>query len=204
VARATVRSACAGHDQAMRTVAAGAALALLISCGGSSVSLGLQSPATLRAEPSGFERARVTRVIDGDTVEVVILSRSEGRGAGWARPGQTYSVRLTGIDTPESVKPDAPIECFGREASAALEAFLGNRVVRLVDDIENVDGYDRLLRYVYVGEEMANARLVANGYAHAYHYAPNLRHSRLFEELQRDARKADRGLWSSDTCSGEP
>ncbi|CAN5563884.1 thermonuclease family protein [soil metagenome] len=188
----------------MRTVAAWAALALLISCGASSVSLGLQAPATLRAEPSGFERARVTRVIDGDTVEVVILARSEGRGAGWARPGQTYPVRLTGIDTPESVKPDAPIECFGREASAALEAFVSNRVVRLVDDVENVDGYDRLLRYVYVGEEMANARLVVNGYARAYPYAPNLRHSRLFEDLQRDARKADLGLWSPDTCNGEP
>jgi micrococcal nuclease len=183
---------------------AGAVLALLISCGGSSVSLVLQAPATLRAEPSGFERARVTRVIDGDTIEVVILARSEGRGAGWARPGQTYSVRLTGIDTPESVKPNAPVECFGREASAAVEAFLGNRIVRLVDDVENVDGYDRLLRYVYVGEEMANARLVINGYANAYPYAPNLRHSRLFESLQRDARKEDRGLWSADTCNGEP
>ncbi|MDQ3660982.1 MAG: thermonuclease family protein [Actinomycetota bacterium] len=188
----------------MRSVAAGAALALLISCGGGSVSLGLQAPPTLREEPSGSERARVTRVIDGDTIEVVILSRSEGRGAGWARPGQTYSVRLTGIDTPESVKPDSPVECFGRESSAALEAFVGNRVVRLVDDVENVDGYDRLLRYVYVGEEMANARLVVNGYAHAYPYAPNLRHSRLFEELQRDARKGGRGLWSSETCDGDP
>lgn len=187
----------------MRTVAAGAALALLISCGGS-VSLGLQAPATLRTEPPGFERARVSRVIDGDTIEVVILARSEGRGAGWARPGQTYSVRLTGIDTPESVKPDAPIECFGTEASAALEAFVGNRIVRLVDDVENVDGYDRLLRYVYVGEEMANARLVVNGYANAYPYAPNLRHSRLFADLQRDARMEDRGLWSTDTCNGEP
>ena len=187
----------------MRAVTVGAFLALLVSCGVSSVSLGLQAPATLQKEPAGFERARVTRVIDGDTVEVVILSRSEGRGAGWARPGQTFSVRLTGIDTPESVKPDAPVECFGREASAALEAFVGNRVVRLVDDVENVDGYDRLLRYVYVGEEMANARLVVNGYAHAYPYAPNLRHSRLFEELESDARKADRGLWSSDTCAGE-
>jgi micrococcal nuclease len=188
----------------MRSVAAGAALTFLLSCGGGSVSLGHQAPATLRGEPSGFERARVTRVIDGDTVEVVILSRSEGRGAGWARPGQTYSVRLTGIDTPESVKPDAPVECFGRESSAALEAFVGNRVVRLVDDVENVDGYDRLLRYVYVGEEMANARLVVNGYAHDYPYAPNLRHSRLFKELQSDARRADRGLWSPDTCNGEP
>ena len=187
----------------MRRMTAGAVLALLISCGGNSVSLVLQAPATLREEPSGFERARVTRVIDGDTIEVVILARSEGRGAGWARPGQTYSVRLIGIDTPESVKPDAPVECFGREASAALEAFVGIRVVRLVDDVENVDGYDRLLRYVYVEEEMANARLVVNGYAHAYPYSPNLRHSRLFEELQRDARRGSRGLWSPDTCNGE-
>jgi micrococcal nuclease len=168
------------------------------------VSLGLQAPATLPQEPAGFERARVTRVIDGDTIEVVILSRTEGRGAGWARPGQTYFVRLTGIDTPESVKPDSPIECFGKESSAALDAFLKDRVVKLVDDVENVDGYDRLLRYVYVDEEMANARLVVNGYARAYPYAPNLRHSQLFEELQRRARESDRGLWSAVTCNGEP
>ena len=79
--------------------------------------------------------------------------------------GRRYDIRLLGIDTPESVKPDSPVECFGPEASDAATALLEGREVRLVDDVEEVDGYGRLLRYVYVEEELANARLVANGYA---------------------------------------
>ena len=136
------------------------------------------------------ERARVTRIVDGDTIEVSL-------------GGAIEDVRLLGIDTPESVKPDSPIECFGREASAAAEAFLSGADVTLVRDVEERDRYGRLLRYVYVGEEMANARLVVNGYATAYTYPPNVRHADLFVRLEREAREADRGLWAPDTCDGE-
>lgn len=69
-----------------------------------------------------------------------------------------------------------------------------------MDDVENVDGYGRLLRYVYLGDEMANARLVANGYASVYTYPPNVRHSELFVHLERAARENDRGLWAPATC----
>ncbi|MCA1675420.1 MAG: thermonuclease family protein, partial [Actinobacteria bacterium] len=60
--------------------------------------------------------------------------------------------------------------------------------------------YDRLLRYVYLADEMANARLVVNGYASSYTYPPNIRHSELFVQLEREARDNGRGLWSPDTC----
>jgi micrococcal nuclease len=178
-------------------------LALLaVSCGAHKVSLAVQGPPTLHREPPGYESARVTRIVDGDTIEVVITGRRAGPAAGDARVGQHHDVRLLGIDTPESVNPNTAVECFGEESSAALAAFLEDQEVVLVDDVENTDQYDRLLRYVYLGHEMANARLVANGYAFAYTYPPNIRHSELFVQLQREARENGRGLWSSDTCHG--
>jgi micrococcal nuclease len=187
----------------MRRLALLGALLVLASCATHSVSLAVQSPATLAQEPRGFETARVTRIIDGDTIEVVITGRRAGPGAGDARVGQHHDVRLLGIDTPESVNPNTAVECFGEESSAALAAFLEDQDVVLVDDVENTDQYDRLLRYVYLGHEMANTRLVANGYAFAYTYPPNVRHSALFVRLQRDARSADRGLWSPEACNGD-
>jgi micrococcal nuclease len=173
------------------------------ACARHQVDLTVQAPATLDQEPSGYEQADIVRVVDGDTIVVEITSRSDGPGAGEAQVGQEYPVRLIGIDTPESVKPGTPVECFGKEASAAAEALLDGEEVRLVKDVEEADRYDRLLRYVYLEGEMANARLVVNGYASAYTYPPNVRHSRLFVQLQREARENDRGLWSSETCNGE-
>jgi micrococcal nuclease len=168
------------------------------------VALQTQAPATFQLEPSGWERATVTDVVDGDTIEVEIEEVVSGPGAGEVQLGAAYDVRLIGIDTPETVHPAKPVQCFGREASAAAKALLLGHEVRLVKDVENTDQYDRLLRYVYMGAEMANARLVANGYASVYTYPPNVRHSELFVQLQREAREANRGLWSSDTCSGMP
>jgi micrococcal nuclease len=176
--------------------------ALLSGCG-HTVVLIRQAPATLAREPPGYESATVTRVVDGDTVEVAITARLEGPGAGRARVGRTYDVRLLGIDTPESVDPDSPVECFGPEASAATKALLLGQRVRLVRDTEESDRYGRLLRYVYLGKEMADARLVANGYAHAYTYPPNVRHSALFIALQRTARDGHVGLWAPSACNGE-
>lgn len=180
------------------------ALLVLVSCGGYEVDLSHQAPATLQLEPGGSERARVVRVVDGDTIVVQVAARSDGPGAGDAPIGQELRVRLIGIDTPESVKPNSPVECFGRESSAAAEALLAGVEVTLVKDVEERDDFDRLLRYVYIGSEMANARLVVNGYATAYTYPPNVRHSDLFLQLEREARQASRGLWATDTCAGDP
>ena len=177
-------------------------LVLTTACAGHQVMLSEQAPATFEQEPRGFESGVVTRVVDGDTIEVEITGRRGGPGAGEAAVGREYTVRLIGIDTPESVDPRRPVECFGREASAATEALLAGEEVRLVKDVSETDRFDRLVRYVYLGEEMANARLVVNGYANAYTYPPDVRHSSLFVALEREARDDDRGLWSPDTCSG--
>lgn len=170
--------------------------------GGHEVVLTTQAPATLADEPQGYETATVVNVVDGDTIDVEITDRTEGRAAGEADVGVEYRVRLIGIDTPESVKPGTPVECFGEEASAAAKALLDGEEVRLVKDVEETDRYDRLLRYVYLEAEMANARLVANGYANAYTYPPNIRWSEMFLQLEREAREDDRGLWSPNTCNG--
>ena len=177
-------------------------LLLLSGCARHQVDLTVQAPATWNLEPGGYEGATVARVVDGDTIEVEITERVDGPGVGVAEIGATYDVRLIGIDTPESVKPGSPVECFAKEASAATTALLEGQEVRLVKDVEEADRYDRLLRYVYLGEELANARLVTNGYAHAYTYPPNVRHTDLFVQLQREARENDRGLWSPETCAG--
>lgn len=186
----------------MKTIAA-AALVVLSACSTHQVSLGVQAPATRLQEPAGFEIASVTRVVDGDTIEATVISIEPGPGAGRTEVGQTYDIRLTGIDTPESVKPGTPVECFSKEASAATEALLLGQEVRLVKDVEDTDRYQRLLRYVYLDDEMANARLVANGYAHAYTYPPNVRWSEMLVQLERQARDNSRGLWGAETCNGE-
>jgi micrococcal nuclease len=179
-----------------------AVLVTLASCGGPAVILDHQAPATFGEEPGGYETAAVVRVVDGDTIVVRIAARTEGPGAGLASIGSEYRVRFLGIDTPESVKPDSPVECFGKEASAATSALLDGAEVRLVKDVEETDQYERLLRYVYLGDEMVNARLVVNGYAQVYTYPPNVRHADLFVALEREARDNDRGMWSPDSCNG--
>ena len=176
---------------------------MLVGCSHAPVLLDHQAPATWSTEPGGYERATVDRVVDGDTAVVTITGRAEGPGAGAAQIGAEYRVRFLGIDTPESVKPNSPVECFGKEASAATTALLEGKTVRLVKDIEETDQYDRLLRYVYIGDEMANARLVVNGYAQVYTYPPNVRHADLFVQMEREARESDRGLWAQDACAGD-
>ncbi|MGH2695033.1 MAG: thermonuclease family protein [Actinomycetota bacterium] len=181
-----------------------AVVILVLTACGPAVSLAHQAPATFPSEPGGFETGTVVRAIDGDTVEVMITARADGPGAGSAAVGATYDVRLIGIDSPESVRPGTPVECFGREAAAAATALLEGERVRLVKDVENEDGYGRLLRYVYLRDEMANARLVLNGYASAYTYPPNVRHAELFVSLQKEARESDVGLWGAEACAHAP
>src|SRR5688572_17067807 len=178
-------------------------LVALVACSGHQVLLSEQAPATFSEEPRGYEVAVVTRIVDGDTIVVEVSDRTRGPGAGRAAVGEEYKVRLIGIDTPESVDPRSPVECFGKEASAATEALLAGADVRLVKDVSETDRFGRLVRYVYLEDEMANARLVVNGYASAYTYPPDVRHSDLFAQLEREARESDRGLWSPDTCGGE-
>ena len=135
-------------------------------------------------------RMRIDRwVVDGDTVVVDI-------------DGQEESVRLIGIDTPESVKPGAPVECFAKRASALNERLVAGERVRLVRDVEERDRYGRLLAYVYRARDglFVNAELVRRGFATVATFPPNVAHEREFRRLANRARMSGRGLWSE--CEG--
>jgi micrococcal nuclease len=135
--------------------------------------------------------ARVTRVVDGDTIEVEVN-------------GTEYTVRYIGIDTPETVHPDKPVQCFGPEASARNKDLVEGETVGLERDVSETDRYGRLLRYVWVGDEMVNAALVRDGFAQVSTYPPDVRHQDMFLQLQREAREASRGLWGAICASASP
>jgi micrococcal nuclease len=129
-------------------------------------------------------RAQVVRVVDGDTIRV----RLDGR---------TERVRYIGVDTPESVKPGTPVQCYAKRAAAANAALVAGRSVRLVGDVEHRDRYGRLLAYVYREPDGAfvNAQLVRDGYARTLTIAPNVAHAQQFAQLAQTARRSGRGLW---------
>jgi micrococcal nuclease len=133
--------------------------------------------------------ARVVRVVDGDTI---VVARDGGR---------EERVRYIGVDTPETVKPRTPVQCFGKKASAFNHRLLNGRRVRLVTDAEARDRYGRLLAYVFRADDdlFVNAELVRGGYATPLTIAPNVRYAARFRALAAEARRAGRGLWNA--CS---
>lgn len=143
----------------------------------------------LNAKDGGYQ---VTRIVDGDTIEV-------------ARDGETIKVRLLGINTPESVG-DRAHECFGKEASAYATSIMKGETVKLEtdDSQDKYDKYGRLLAYVYLlDNQMANRKLIAEGYAYEYTYDAPYKYQEDFKALQSFAKREARGLWARDTCNGE-
>jgi micrococcal nuclease len=128
--------------------------------------------------------AKVTRVVDGDTIEVGI-------------DGHTEDVRLIGVDTPETVKPGTPVQCFGPRASHFTKGLLEGRRVRLVFGVERLDDYGRLLAYVHLGHRFVNAILMQRGFARSLTIPPNDRFAPLFRRLELRAARAGRGLWGA-------
>jgi micrococcal nuclease len=133
--------------------------------------------------------AKVLRVIDGDTIEVSI-------------DGAEEDVRYIGVDTPETVKPGEPVECYGPQASTANHRLVEGLTVRLVFDRERRDIYGRLLAYVYARDRgeagrglFVNAALVRGGYARTLEIAPNTAHAPELRRLEARAGRAGRGLW---------
>src|SRR4051812_42699239 len=146
--------------------------------------LGVWRPGSEGRGGGGHAEGRVTRVVDGDTIHV------------WTG-GHDEAVRYIGIDTPESVKPGTPVQCFAKAASAANERLVEGRRVHLVYDAERRDRYGRLLAYVYTEPRrtFVNAALVRAGYARTLTIPPNVHYAARFASLARDARVHRRGLW---------
>lgn len=132
------------------------------------------------------ETGRVERVVDGDTF---ILE-------GGAR------VRLIGVDTPESVDPRKPTECFAKEASQKTKDLIEGRVVELMTDASqgDVDKYGRLLRYVAVEGEDLGQRLISAGYAREYTYDTTYAHQAAYKEAMEHAQQTEQGLWRPGAC----
>ena len=137
-----------------------------------------------RDEGPASAGAFVTRVVDGDTIEARIGGRLE-------------DVRYIGVDTPETVKPETPVQCFGPRASAFNHGLVERRRVRLVFGVERRDVYGRLLAYVYLGHRFVNAMLVRRGLARSLTIPPNNRFATLFRGLELRAARAGRGLWGA-------
>jgi len=138
--------------------------------------------------------ATVERVVDGDTIIVRV-------------GGQRDRVRLIGIDTPESVKPGTPVQCFAHEASEHTKSLLPpSSAVRLVRDVEARDRYGRLLAYVYREPDglFVNLALARDGYATTLTYPPNVAHTDEFVKAVAAARQANRGLWAHCDSAHSP
>jgi len=123
----------------------------------------------------------VTKVIDGDTIEI------EG--------GQR--IRYIGIDTPETVNPNSPVECFGKEASNKNKELIEGKMIKLEKDVSETDRYGRLLRYVWIGDVFVNDYLVKEGYANSSSYPPDVKYQDQFRASETDARNDNKGLWGS-------
>jgi micrococcal nuclease len=134
--------------------------------------------------PPRSATAYVLRAVDGDTIEVRLDGRNE-------------DVRYIGIDTPETVKPDTPVQCFGPRAHRFNARLVTHRRVRLVFGVERRDVYGRLLAYVYLGRRFLNAELARRGFARTLTIPPNDRFARRFKRLQTAAARVGRGLWGA-------
>lgn len=134
---------------------------------------------------TGFEKVRVTRVVDGDTIEL-----EDGR-----------KLRYIGIDTPETKHPQKGVECYGQEAYQKNKELVEGKIVSLEKDVNETDRYGRLLRYVWLEEKMVNLTLVEQGYAHAVSYPPDIKYQEKFRQSETQARAYQKGLWAS--CGSE-
>lgn len=144
--------------------------------------LAASAGAALAADSQRTLVGQVSRVVDGDTIAVRIGERTE-------------SVRYIGMNAPELHHPTKGEEPGGREAAEANRKLVEGQTVRLELDVQERDRYGRLLAYVYVGDMMVNAKMVAEGYAQVMTIPPNVRHQDLFLKLQREARLLQIGLW---------
>lgn len=155
-------------------------LLLLTACG---------QPAA--AQPAR-ELVQVVKVVDGDTVDVM-------------RDGQRTRLRLIGIDTPETVDPRKPVQCFGREASRHAHELLDGQTVGLELDPSQGerDRYGRTLGYLFLedGRNFGEA-MIRDGYAHEYRYARAYTYESSFKRAEQAARESGAGLWATETCGG--
>ncbi|MBI5043806.1 MAG: thermonuclease family protein [Nitrospirae bacterium] len=152
----------------------------------------LQSPDAIqilyhRPDPGGtvLEGVLVEKVADGDTISIRYR-------------GDQYTVRLIGVDTPETAHPLKPVQYFADEATRFTKTLAEGKVVRLEFDWQRLDKYDRLLAYIYLPDgRMLNAEIIKQGFGFAY-VKYHFKHLDLFRQLESEARTGGRGLWDGE------
>ncbi len=148
-------------------------------------------PAPVAMEPTaGTAVSTVVKVVDGDTVTV-------------ETNGVRETIRVIGVNTPETVDPRKPVECFGQEASAKANELLDGQAVRLEADPTQGerDKYDRLLRYVFLSDGSDfGKQMIAEGYAYEYTYSTAYKYQQDYKTAQAEAQAAKRGLWADGAC----
>jgi micrococcal nuclease len=166
------------------------AAALLVLLGACDATAAAPAPTAATSADGVEANAAVVYVVDGDTIDLAIDGREE-------------RVRLIGIDTPETKKPNTPVQCYGPEATAFLRDLLPvGTPVRIERDIVNRDDYGRILGYVYRSTDgiFVNYEIMRQGYAQTLSIAPNTAYADLFADAARAAEAANTGLWAA--CSG--
>jgi micrococcal nuclease len=152
----------------------------------SATQLGWLGKAANKAEVSQPGLYRVTHFVDGDTITVDMNGTEE-------------KVRFVGVDTPETHKPNTPVQCYGPAAAAYTKAIIGTNNVRLTSDPQSTDRdrYDRLLLYVYLPDgTLVNEKLIQTGHGFYYPYFPFTK-SAQFSADQDTAKAAHLGLWGN-------
>lgn len=143
--------------------------------------------------PRNLTEGRVTRVVDGDTADIRV-------------GGEIWRVRMLGMDTPEVVARERPVECFGREASARAKQLLEGQTVYLERDAsqDDRDRFGRYLRFVWFGDgRLFNLQMIAEATPRVHLSGNAHKYQRQFRNAQEEARRAGRGLWSPSACNGE-
>ncbi|MBT3704381.1 thermonuclease family protein [Candidatus Peregrinibacteria bacterium] len=138
---------------------------------------------------TGKQEVPVLKVVDGDTIDVDCEGKKE-------------RIRIIGINTPETVHPSKPVECFGKEASNKMKGLLRDQkvIIKKGEGSGDRGKYGRLLRYVEFNGEDVGAKLIREGYAFSYRKYPHER-LELYNELERQARESGAGLWAEDACA---
>jgi len=144
-------------------------------------------------EPATAVAVSVVEVIDGDTIKV-------------DRGGAEVTIRMLGMDTPETHDPRKPVQCFGAAAAARAVQLLAGRQVALTGDPSQarLDKYGRELDYVWLPDGILyDWEMIRDGYAHEYTYRSPYQYRGVFQAAQREARAAGRGFWAASTCDGD-
>lgn len=152
------------------------------------------NPVETKSSSASYGFYQIVKVVDGDTITVSI-------------DGKNIGVRLIGLNTPETLDPRKPVQCFGKEASDQAKKMLSGQTVRLEADStqDSKDKYDRLLRYVFLADgTLFNKWMIENGFGFEYTYDSNpYQYQTDFKLAEKSARENQRGLWASSACSGE-